>query len=265
MKKINGGNRLKYLPLIKAIAITDFKLKYQGSVLGYFWSLAKPLAYFTVLYVIFTKIFDVGSSVPNYPVYLLLGVLVFTFFGDATNSGMRSVVDRGDLLRKVHFPPVVLLISSTLTAFMTFCFNALAIFVFAYLSDLHLGATIFQLPLYLIELYAFVLGVSFYLATLYVRYRDIGQIWELTTQILFYATPILYTISQVPEKYARFMLLSPLAQIILDIRYSVIGAGIVRSADYWRFEFMPHILVIIIFFSGYYVFNKNAAKFAEVV
>lgn len=262
---IISEKRYKYLSLIKEIALTDFKLKYQGSILGYFWSLAKPLAYFAVLYTIFTKVFKVGANIPNYPIYLLLGVLMFGFWSDATSQGMLSIALRGDLIRKVYFPRIVLVVASTLTAFITFLFNSMAVLVFAYFNHLQIGWSVLLVPVYLLEFYILVLGVSFYLAALFVKFKDISQIWEVVSQILFYATPILYTINQVPEKFARIMVLSPVAQVILDVRHSVIGSSVLTIRDYWSFPFIPHILVLLTFVSGYFVFQKMAAKFAEEV
>ncbi len=263
MLKLNVG--YKYWHLVKEIAVTDFKLKYEGSILGYFWSLAKPLVYFMVLYIIFTKIFKVGAAIPHYPIYLLTGVLIFTFWSDATSEGMRSIVSRGDLIRKIYFPRIILVIASTFTAFLTFISNALIVIVFIYFNDLSLSWSMLLIPLYIAELYIFILGVSFYLSSLFVKFRDIGQIWDLTNQILFYATPILYVISQVPVNYAKYMVLSPLAQVILDVRRCIIGPAILTTRDYWTIGFLPVIFVVFIFITGYLLFNRMAAKFAEEV
>lgn len=259
------NKKIKYLELIKVLATTDFKLKYQGSVLGYFWSLIKPLAYFAILYVIFTMVFKIGNSVPHYPVYLLLGVLIFSYWSEATSSGMTAIVSKGDLIRKIYFPRIVLVISSTTTAAMTFLLNMIVVLVFAYFNKVifHWGMLISFV--YFVELYFFILGVSFYLSALYVKFRDIGHIWEVVNQILFYATPLLYLINSVPIKYARLMVLSPLAQIILDVRHSFIGSGILTIRDYWGAWYLPPLLVLFILISGYFVFQRMAAKFAEEI
>jgi ABC-2 type transport system permease protein len=265
MRIFLSDKRYRYLSLIKEIALTDFKLKYQGSFLGYFWSLAKPLAEFTVLYLVFTKIFKIGDSIPHYPVYLLLGILIFSYWGDSTSAAMQSISSRGDLIRKVYFPRIVLVLSSTVTAFITFILNTFVIIFFALFNniDMHLGM-LWSL-LYFFELYLFILGVSFYLSALFVKFRDISYIWEVTNRILFYATPILYSITLVPERFARWMMLSPLAQIIMDIRRSFLGESVLTTGDYWSFAYIPHLLVLFILVSGYFLFNKMAARFAEEV
>ncbi|MEK7817355.1 MAG: ABC transporter permease, partial [Actinomycetota bacterium] len=109
----------KYWGLVRELTLTDFKLKYQGSLLGYLWSLAKPLMLFGVLLVVFTKFFRLGGTIPNYPVYLLLGVVLWTYFVESTFSTMSSIVGRGDLLRKVYCPRIILPISTSMTALVT--------------------------------------------------------------------------------------------------------------------------------------------------
>jgi ABC-2 type transport system permease protein len=132
------NNRYKYFELIRELAITDFKLKYQGSVFGYLWSLVKPLAYFAVLYTVFTKVFHIGSDIPHYPIYLLFGVMTFSFWGETTAMAMSSIVYKGDLIRKVYFPRIVLVISSTLTSLITYSLNLLVLMLFAYLKGTRL-------------------------------------------------------------------------------------------------------------------------------
>jgi len=255
---------VKYWNLIREIAVTDFKLKYQGSFLGYLWSLAKPLAYFAVLYVIFTKVFKLGNEIPHYPVYLLLGVMIFGFWAESTSMAMTSIASKGELIRKVYFPRIILLLSSTLTSLITFSLNMLVVFFFAYFNHVTFSwHMLWAIPL-MLELYLFILGVSFYLAAMFVKFRDIGHIWEVVNQILFYATPILYAIAMVPQAYAKLMILSPLAQVIQGIRHAFIPSAL-TIRDYWGFPFLPEIMVLIIFVSGYFVFQKMAAKFAEEV
>jgi ABC-2 type transport system permease protein len=260
------NNRYKYFELIRELAITDFKLKYQGSVFGYLWSLVKPLAYFAVLYTVFTRVFHIGNEIPHYPIYLLMGVMMFSFWGEATAIAMSSIAYKGDLIRKVYFPRIVLVLSSTLTSLITFTLNILVLLAFAYFSGVRLGFHDLWLIPIIIELYFFIVGVSFYLAAFFVKFRDIGHIWEVTNQILLYATPIIYPLSLVPAKYAKFMILSPLAQTIQDARNILIGSDMIMTIkSYWSFYFIPYLLVIFLFVTGYYIFQMMAARFAEEV
>jgi len=259
------GDKYKYIHLIKEIAITDFKLKYQGSVFGYLWSLVKPLAYFSVLYFVFSQIFRVGTDILFYPVYLLIGVVTFGFWSEATSVAMGSIAYKGDLIRKIYFPRIILVISATLTSLMTYALNMVVVLLFATYLGVDFNFTLPLFIFYIFELYIFILGVSFYLAAFFVKFRDIGHIWEVANQILFYATPIVYPITLVPFDLARFIMLSPLSQIIQNSRSLILGYEILSTGDYWVFSFIPQILIIVIFCSGYYFFQKMAAKFAEDV
>jgi ABC-2 type transport system permease protein len=258
-------NLLQNIDLVRVLVSTDFKLKYNGSFFGYLWSLVKPFSYFGVLYIVFTKIFNVGSDIPYYPVYLLLGITIFSFWGESTSVAMGSIVSRGDLLRKVYFPRILLIISSTLTSFITFSLNLLVVFLFAIIMGVDFNLSAIKIILLIFQLYLFVLGVSFYLSALYVKFRDIGHIWEVTNQILFYATPIVYPLFMVPERFAKFMVLSPLTQIIQDARIALIGYDAHSTSSYWQFSGIPLIIVFLIFISGYHIFNVSAAKFAEEI
>lgn len=264
MVRIKSG--YNYVGLVKELALTDFKLKYQGSVFGYLWSLVKPFAYFAVLYIVFTKIFKIGNSVPHYPIYLLLGVMMFSFWGEATSVAMSAIVTKGDLIRKVYFPRIVLVISSTITSLITFVLNMLVLGVFAYINGVRFGIVEIVIFIALIaELYLFILGVSFYLSSLFVKFRDVGHIWEVVNQILFYATPIVYPLSIVPANYGKIITLSPLAQIIQDARSVLIGFDAFSTRTFWGSYWLIYLLVIFIFISGYFLFQKMAAKFAEEV
>ncbi|MBE0428413.1 MAG: ABC transporter permease [Thermoleophilia bacterium] len=258
--------RRKYSYLIKELAITDFKLKFKGSFFGYLWSLAKPLLLFLVLYTVFTRIFRIGGTIPNYPVYLLLGVMLWGFFAETTNVCMTSIVGRGDLIRKVYFPKIILPISSSLSALISLVINLIVVFGFAVYVGVEFSTSLLWMPLVVIEFYILSLGVAFFLASLFVRYRDIVHIWEVFAQALFYATPILYPLALVPPDFARVMMLSPVAQIIQDFRRIIISPTIESSVSVnGIIGLLPYFLTIIIFILGYFVFQRMAMKFAEEV
>ncbi len=254
-----------YYNLIKELAITDFKIKYQESILGYVWSLVKPLAYFGVLYIVFTRIFKLGNSIPYYPIYLLLGVILFGFWADATQMAMNSIVSRGELIRKVYFPRIVLVIASTITSVITLVLNLFVVFILAIFAHVHFTWESLWMIILLFEFYIFIVGVSFYLAALFVKFRDVGHIWEVTNQIFFYATPIVYPLKIVPDRMGKIIMLSPLAQIIQDSRTVILGFDAISTRHYWSFYIMPQILVAALLVSGYFVFRKMAVKFAEEV
>lgn len=258
----------KYFNLIKTIALTDFKLKYQGSVLGYLWSLVKPLMLFTVMYFVFTRVFKLGGNIPYYPVYLLLGIVVWTFFLETSISCLLSIVGKGDLIRKVYFPRAVLIVSNSFTAFLTFLANLVIVFVFMIFNHVPFTWNILLAPIVMVELYVFVLGVGLILSSLYVKFRDVSHIWEVVMQALFYATPILYSPLALPETYRKILMISPVAQILQDMRYLIITNQTLTVSSIYHSPFIiaiPYILPFIIFAFGYTLFEKMAAKFAEDV
>jgi ABC-2 type transport system permease protein len=210
-------------------------------------------------------LFKLGDAIPHYPIYLLLGVMIFSFWGEATSVAMGSIAYKGDLIRKVYFPRMVLVISSTLTSLITFFLNMIVLAVFAYFTGVKIGFNIIPFTLLMLELYIFIMGVSFYLAALFVKYRDIGHIWQVGNQVLFYATPIVYPMTLVPDRYAKIMVLSPLTQIIQDARSALIGIPVSSTSQYWGGNWPSYLLVIVIFITGYLLFQKMAAKFAEEV
>lgn len=256
-----------YINLIKELALTDFKLKYQGSILGYLWSLVKPLMLFLVLYFVFTHIFRVGNKIPHYPVYLLLGIVVWGFFTEVTAGALDSIVSKGDLIRKVYFPRIVLVISRSITSLITFLLNFVIVFIFMGFIGSEVTIKSVVVILLLVELFVLVTGIGLILGSLFVRFRDLAHIWEIFLQAMFYATPILYPLTLVPSPFNKILMLSPIAQIIQDFRYFLITKETVTAWLIMRPEFyiIPYILPFIILAIGYVLFNKSAAKFAEEV
>lgn len=258
--------KIKYIDLIRELAKTGFKLKYHGSFFGYLWSLMKPLFLFVILYFVFNYVFKLGTAIPNYPIYLLIGITMWGFFAETTSMCMGSIVGNGDLIRKVYFPRIILPVSTSLTSFLTLLLNLVVVFGFMAYARVPIGIDLLYLPLILVEFYIFTLGVSLFLSAVYVRFRDIGPIWEVACQALFYATPILYAIASVPDRILKVMMLSPLAQIFQAARAAILPGEVVTSADVLgKYFILPFVIVIITFILGYTVFNKMTANFAEEV
>lgn len=267
-KKTTIKNKTRYLDLIRELAVTDFKLKYQGSVAGYLWSLAKPLMIFGVLYLVFNVFVRIGASIPHYPLYLLLGVILWNYFAETTTTAMGSIVGKGDMIRKVYFPRIVLIIASSITAIITLVLNLLVIFVFMLIAKLiPTPAEILLFMVLIVELYILALGISFILSSLFVKYRDIGHIWEVLIQVFFYATPIIYPLAIIPLKFQKLIMLSPVSQIIQDARWLLITEQSVTSKSILNFPWVliPYLLPFIILGVGYVLFQKSSAKFAENV
>lgn len=264
MKKLDS---FKYYGLVRELTLTDFKLKYKASFFGYSWSLAKPLMLFGVLLVVFTKFFKVGGSIPNYPVYLLLGIVLWTYFIEATFASLTSIVSKGDLIRKVYFPRIILTITASVTALITLLINLVVVLIFMFFSKISLSFSVLLFPLILIEFCIFTSGLSLFLASLFVRFRDVAHIWEVLTQVLFYATPIIYPLSLVPVSFGKIIMLSPLSQMIQDSRYVLITqeSGTVLGMIAFPFCLIPYVLPFFIFVFGYWVFRKEASRFAEEI
>ncbi len=263
------GNRV----LLKELTKTDFKLRYQGSILGYLWALLRPLMMFAILYIVFGKLLKFGGDIPHYPVYLLAGTTLWSFFTECTGQGIQAIVNRGDLIRKVCFPKYIVVVSATLTAVINLLINFVVIIIFALLDGIAPSWTWLLVPLLLFEFYCLALGISFLLGAINVKYRDITSIWDVLTQALFYAIPIIYPITMVAatsDLAAKVILLNPITQIIQDVRFLLVTPETVTT---WSFvgektfilKFIPLALVILMLCWGSWYFRKKSKKFAEEI
>lgn len=255
--------------LLRELIITDFKLRYQGSVLGYLWSLLKPLLLFFILYMVFVRFLRFGSDVEHFPVYLLLGIVLWGFFTEATVQGMHAIIGRGDIIRKINFPKYIVVISSTISALINLLINLGVVLVFILVNGVDIKPTILLIPLNVLELYAFALAVAFFLAAVMVKYRDIGYIWEVVLQGAFYATPIIYPISMVMAynpTAAKLLLLNPVAQVIQDARYNMVTHQTVTTGSIinspWITAIPILLIIVMIIVAGLY-FRKSSRYFAE--
>nr|WP_204316658.1 ABC transporter permease [Bifidobacterium ramosum] len=256
---------------------TDFKLRYQGSFLGVIWSVLQPLMTFCVMYLVFAKFLRMSDGTPTYPVVLLMGTSAWQFFADATNVGLRSIVDRGDLLRKIHFPNYIVVVSATVGSLISLGINFIVVFIFALFNRVHFTWRVILLPLNVIELYAIALGLTLLMATMYTYFRDISHIWDVFQQLLFYAVPIIYPLSYlintVGEPWgttiAKVILLNPIAQTIQDIRHNFIAPEtqptVWNTLNHWQYGLIPVALSFGILALGVFVFRKHSRKFAEVM
>lgn len=252
--------------LIRELVSSDFKLRYQGSILGYLWSLLRPLLLFGVLYVVFTHVIRLGNDVPHYPSYLLLGLVIWTFFLEATMAGMNAITGRGDLVRKVSIPKYTIVISSTLSALINFCLNMVVVFIFMVIGHVEFTPKILLAIPLIVELIIFCLGISFLLSTLFVKFKDIGHIWDVILQVLFYATPIIYSLAIVPPKFAKLMSLNPLTQIIQDMRWAMITPSTLTTQQVFNSQWgriLPILATFVLLLLAALYFRRNSKNFAE--
>ncbi|HZS13173.1 MAG TPA: ABC transporter permease [Candidatus Dormibacteraeota bacterium] len=260
-----GGTLRRHANLTRELAISQFKLKYTGSVLGYLWSLFKPLMLFGILYVVFVKLFHIDRGTPNFVFQLLLAIVLFTFFQETTSAAMNSIASNGNMIRKAYFPRSILVVAATLSSLMTFFINlTLIILIAGSLGRLELSWDSLLAPLFVIELYLLVLGISLLLSSLFVFYRDLGHIWEIFMQLLIYASAVIYPISLVPPRLEAWVVANPVAQIIEDMRRALVSSNIKWSVEIMQATyFVPFAIIAILLGLGFYVFNRLTPRFAE--
>jgi ABC-2 type transport system permease protein len=258
----------RFLSLTWTLAITEWKLRFYGSVLGVAWTLVRPFAFFGVIYVVFVEIADVGGAIPNYAEYLLLALMLFGFFTEVTNGCVGALVTRGDLLRKIKVPYMIVPLSVTITALLNLGMSLVAATLF--LTAIGTYPTIEWLALIpiLLLLMLFALGVGLLLSALYVRFRDIAPIWELVSQMLFYASPVLYVATMVPESFQRPYLANPIAALFTQMRHSIVDPSASSAAEAIGGAprlLIPLAIVLGTFALGMWVFNREAPRVAERV
>lgn len=271
MKTLNILSK-KNKVLLGELVKTDFKLRYQGSVLGYVWSLLKPLMLFAIMYTVFVHFLRFGEGIPHFAVTLLLGIVMWTFFLEATNQGMQAIVARGDLLRKINFPKYILVISGTISAFINFILNLVVVLIFMIFDGVDFGWSVLLFPVSILVLYSFALALAFFLSAVNVRFRDVGHIWEIILQAVFYATPIIYPLQMVIEYNnlaGHILMLSPIAVLFQNARAQLVGHENVITADQlfsnplWLI--FPYAIIVVTIIVSTWYFRKNQAKFAEQI
>jgi len=209
-------DRPGYAALVLQFAIKDFKIRYTHSLLGYAWSVLNPLMFFGIYYVVFAIFMRL--DVPNYPGFLLIGLALWNFFSEGTANGTGSLLARADILSKMVLPRQVAVYAALASAGLTFAINLVVLIVVLRLTGTHLMLPAICFPLLVIDLILLTLGISLFLAPLYVRFRDIGYLWGIVLQIGFWLTPVIYLDLMIPEKWRWIVWINPAARIIGDSR-----------------------------------------------
>ena len=266
MKKIiSRKNRIILMEMVR----TDFKLRYQNSVLGYLWSLLRPLLLSVTLYIVFVKFLGIGGDIRHYASYLLLGIMCWTFFIEITTGGVGAIVGKGDLIRKISIPRYLPVLSSSFSAIINFGLNFIVLAFIMVLNGVEVQfSLLFLVPLLIVQLYIFSLSIAFILSAAYVKFRDVSFIWEVFTQMFFYITPILYPVSFVIEKYSfgKYLLLNPLAQIIQGLRNLLVTPQTDTSwGQLGALAIVPIIIVGLLVLYSVWYFKREAKTFAENV
>jgi ABC-2 type transport system permease protein len=261
-----GDDLRRFTGLTVTLAVTDFKLRFFGSALGYVWTLMRPLLLFGVLYVVFTEIVRFGGDVKHYPVYLLMAIVLFTYFSETTSRGVTSLVERENLLRKVRFPRLVIPLSVALHALFNLGLNLVVVFVFVLASGIDPRVEWLGLLPLVALLVVFATGVTMLLSALYVRYRDMQPIWDVALQMLFYASPVIYVTSTFPDSVEQEAMANPLTAILTQARHLLVDPAAPTAAEAiggGARLLIPLSVVVALFALGLWVFMREAPRIAE--
>jgi ABC-2 type transport system permease protein len=262
----------RFLNLTVTLATTEFKLRYFGSVLGYLWSLMRPLLLFAVLYTVWTVIFKLGKDVPHYAVYLLTSIMLWTFFVEATSNSVQCLLAREGLLRKMRFPRLVIPLSVALLALFNLATNFIVVLAFAIGFGVEPRLSWLELPLLVVLLSVLAVGTGMLLSALYVRFRDIQPIWEVFTQMLFYGSPVIWTayglLREHPDQLhlLRLAMCNPIASILTQMGHAFISPSLGTAADYLGGTvrlLIPLGIIAVVFVVGLWFFNREAPRISE--
>ena len=251
------------LVVFKELVKTDFQLRYQGSFLGMAWSVLKPLMLFAVMYTVFVRFLKFSDGTPTFTISLLCGTCLWSFFSEATSVGMQSIVGRGDLLRKVHFPNYIIVAATTMGSMISLGINLVVVIIFGFFAHAQYTWHMLLVPLNIIQLYLLALGCALLTSTLYVYFHDVAHIWEVVLQAMFYSIPIIYPITMVSNSYpviAKIMLLNPVAQVIMDIRHNLVAPDYVPTT--WTMISNP-LIVSIPYICTFVLLIAGSASTAE--
>jgi ABC-2 type transport system permease protein len=248
------------------LAASDFKLRFYGSVLGYAWTLVRPFAFFGVVYVVFAEIVGVGEDVLHYPAYILVALVLFQYFLGVVTGCLSSLVDRSNLLRKIRFPRLVIPFAVVLGGLFELGMTLVAVLIFLLISGVYPEWSWLQMIPLVAFLTLFATGLGLLLSVLFVRFRDMKPIWEVAGQMLFYASPVLYVSTMVPEDYQHAYLANPIAAVLAQMRHAVIDGGAPTAAA--AIGGAPRLLipfgfVLVISTLGVWAFAREAPKVAE--
>jgi ABC-2 type transport system permease protein len=263
---VAGGSR-RFFTLLWVMAVTEFKLTFHGTSLGYAWSLIRPLLVFGVLLAVFTQVFRFGDSVQDYPALLLLNVMLFTLFSEATQRAVTSVVAREQVVRKAQFPRLVIPLSIVLTEILDLSLNLVAVFVFILVYGVDPTWTWLLLPVLVLALLVVTVAVSMIVSALYPRFRDTLLIWMVLSTVLFYATPVLYPIGVAPEQFRHLIQLNPLTPIFEQAQKWIIdpsAPGVTGATSGAEYLLVASLAILVgICAAAVWIFNREAPRIAE--
>lgn len=266
-----GGGWRRFFDLLWLISVTEFKRVYFGTVLGYLWSLIRPLMLFGVLLLVFTQVFHVGGDkIEHYAVALLLGIVLYTFFQEATSNSVTSVVAQEGVVRKTQFPRAVIPLATVVTAAFNLLLNLVIVLIFVLAFGVGPAWTWLLFPVALAFLFVGAAGMSMALSALYVRFRDTAIIWVVVSQVLLYLTPILYPVNAFESATKEHLLMiNPLAVIFEQVRVWVLhepnAPTAVEAAGGWLGLLPAAVIFFGVIAYGAWYFNREAPRIAEAL
>lgn len=253
------GEIINYKEFLKSNVKKDVRGKYKGSFLGVLWSFINPLLSVVIYAIVFHYI--MRFQIENYLIYLIAGIIPWTFFTTAINSGMNSILFNADIIKKVYFPRIILPISAVSSCLVNFLISCIIIVIFAFFSSVGVSCYLIFLPLVILIQYIFTLGIVFILSAVEIYVRDIEHIINFFIGMLFYVTPILYTTDYVPEKFSFLLKINPLS-FIIDAYHSIFYYKEIPNLGNLS---VIGVISVIVFILGYLIFNKLQKGFAEEV
>jgi ABC-2 type transport system permease protein len=263
-----GTTRKRFWELLWLSSRTDFRMRYINAVLGYFWALMRPLLSFGIIFLFLRQILNFGGNIPNFAPMLMINIILFQYFQETTTQGMRALASKETLVRKMQFPRMVIPLTTSLTAAMTLGLNLIVgmalLLAFGLTPDLGWLA----IPAAAVVLIAFSTGVSLILSVAFVRLPDVGQLWQVISRVLFYGTPILYTIDLVPSSFRSIVMLNPLTPIFVELRKAVFdpnAPSMVAAAGGVGKALIPVALMVFICVFSLWYFVREAPAVAEAL
>lgn len=244
--------------LILKLAWIDFKLKYNNSIFGFFWSLLKPLLMLSILYIVFKIIIKIEAE--NYVLSLLLGLILWNFIVESTCNGMNSLISKSHIVKNINFSNEIIVISSVLNSFISLIFNLVIFCIIGLTAGLKFNLLTILILLNILLVFLLCTGISFILSTLYIKFRDLSHIWDVVLQIGFWAVPIAYPISMVPEKYKIFFLINPFARLIESSK-----ALLINNIFIFKPFLINSAICLVIVFIGYLYFKKESLNLVDAI
>jgi ABC-2 type transport system permease protein len=258
--------RARYLELVKVLGLTDFKLRFSSSILGYVWSVLKPLGIFFVLYMVFGN-FSMFKMDPRYRDKLLLGIFIWSYFAEASTGGIMSLLGKAHIIGKIYFPRSIAVLGTSLNYLITFMINMCVIAVFFLIDGVGFNRYSIFFMLYVAELYLIIVGISFLLSVQFLKFRDLAEIWTIIITAGFYATPIIYPIEMVPPAYRKLLFINPIAFIVEYSKRVLIEGRIVDATGSAQMFFIGNCIIftesLIILVVGFLVFRRSSPRAAE--